>query len=191
MRLDRGFKLYLVSNMITIFFESHATTEDNEAKLAAGWYDVPLSDVGEEQAKELGKRYDGQAIDAVFCSDLQRSYETAQIAFGDKRPIIQDARLRECNYGDMNRAPKAEVEALRKAAIRQPFPNGENYTDTSQRMKTFLQDLLKEYDGQTVMIIGHRATQYGLDEWVKGMTLEDAVLAPWKWQPGWKYEYGV
>lgn len=174
--------------MVTIIFESHSTTEDNEAKLAAGWYDVALSQLGKPQARQLGERYAGPTFDAIFCSDLQRSYKTAQLAFGDKFPIIQDKRLRECNYGDMNRQPKADIEARREQAITVPFPNGESYEDTSRRMKEFLQDLLKNYDGKTVMIVGHRATQYGLDQWVRGMSLKDAVLAPWQWQPGWKYE---
>jgi broad specificity phosphatase PhoE len=174
--------------MITIFFESHSTTEDNETKLAAGWYDVALSKAGEEQARQLGERYADQVFDAIFCSDLQRSYKTAQLAFGDKYPIIQDKRLRECNYGDMNRAPKIEVEALKAQAITIPFPNGESYEDTSRRMRSFLQDLLRDYDGKTVMIVGHRATQYGLEQWVKDIQLKDIVLAPWQWQPGWKYE---
>ena len=177
--------------MVTIFFESHATTEDNEAQRAAGWYDVALSEAGELQAKQLGKRYADQVFDAIFCSDLQRSYKTAQQAFGDVYPIVQDPRLRECNYGDMNRGPKAEIEAGKRQALTTPFPHGESYQDTSRRMKAFLQDLLKNYDGKTIMIIGHRATQYGLDQWVQGMSLEAAVLAPWRWQPGWKYELAL
>jgi broad specificity phosphatase PhoE len=122
---------------------------------------------------------------------LQRSYKTAQLAFGDRFPVIQDKRLRECNYGNLNRAPKAEVEALREACLRTPFPAGESYEDTSRRMKAFLLDLVKNYDGKTVMIIGHRATQYGLEQWTKSLSLKEAVLAPWQWQPGWKYELTV
>lgn len=173
--------------MVTIYFETHSTTVDNQAKLAAGWYDVALSELGEQQAKDLGLRRQAQHFDAIFCSDLQRSYRTAHIAFGNTVPIIQDARLRECNYGTLNRAPKAKVEAMREACLYTPFPEGESYQDTSTRMKSFLEDLLKNHDGKTVLIIGHRATQYGLDQWLKGMSLQDAVLAPWQWQPGWEY----
>ncbi|HSD55534.1 MAG TPA: histidine phosphatase family protein [Candidatus Saccharimonadales bacterium] len=174
--------------MITIIFEPHSTTRDNEAGTAAGWYDVELSDLGMGQAKQMGERYKDQSFDAIFCSDLQRSYKTAQLAFGDKYPIVQDTRLRECNYGDFNRAPKKEIESMKAEAVESPFPNGESYQDTSARMKAFLQDLLKDYDGKTVLIIGHRATQYGLEEHVKGLKLTDIVVAPWQWQPGWKYE---
>jgi broad specificity phosphatase PhoE len=175
--------------MITIIFESHATTEDNEAMLAAGWYDVALSKLGETQAKQLGDRYAGQTFDAIFCSDLQRSYRTAEIAFGNTYPIIRDRRLRECNYGDLSRHSKAEIDLWRAQAITKPFPNGESYQDSSKRMRSFLDYLAADYESKTVMIIGHRATQYGLDQLVNGKSLEDAVLAPWQWQPGWKYEF--
>lgn len=174
--------------MITIIFEPHSTTKDNEAGTAAGWYDVALSDLGMSQAKQMGERYKDQSFDAIFCSDLQRSYKTAQLAFGDKFPIIKDARLRECNYGDLNRAPKKEIESMKAKAVESPFPHGESYRGTSVRMKAFLQGLLKNYDGKTVLIIGHRATQYGLEEHIKGLKLADIVVAPWQWQPGWKYD---
>lgn len=175
--------------MVTIIFETHSTTVDNEAKLAAGWYDVALSALGDQQAKDLGHRRAGERFDAIFCSDLQRSYRTAELAFGNKFPIIKDKRLRECNYGSLNRTSKAEVEAMREQALTVPFPDGESYEDTSKRMKQFLQDLLRDYDGKTILIVGHRATQYGLDQWIKGTSLHDAVLAPWQWQPGWRYEF--
>lgn len=42
--------------MITIIFESHGTTFDNENHLSSGWFDVELSPLGEKQAKELGER---------------------------------------------------------------------------------------------------------------------------------------
>ena len=68
--------------MVSIIFEAHGTTTDNEAKLASGWFDVALSALGETQAKELSERYKIEDFAAVFCSDLQRSYKTAEIAFG-------------------------------------------------------------------------------------------------------------
>ena len=176
--------------MITIIFESHSTTTDNEAKLAAGWNDVSLSELGMRQAKQLGKRYKDESFDAIFCSDLQRSYKTAELAFGSRYPIIKDERLRECNYGDLNGAPKAEIEAQRASRISSPFPDGESYEDTAKRMKAFLDDLAKDYADKKVMIIGHRATQYGLEHCIKGVPLLEAVTAPWQWQPGWKYEFG-
>jgi alpha-ribazole phosphatase/probable phosphoglycerate mutase len=172
-------------HVVTIIFEAHATSVDNEAQLASGWADVPLSPVGEEQARDLGARYVGHAFDAIYCSDLQRSYRTAELAFRDAYPIVHDARLRECNYGDLNRAPASEVTLRKLAAVTTPFPNGESYEDAARRIRDFLDDLTDE---NSIMIIGHRATQYGLEHALRGVALEDAIRAPWQWQPGWTYE---
>ncbi len=174
--------------MVTITFEAHGTTYDNESHLASGSYDVELSELGKRQAMELGERYKGDNFDAVFCSDLRRSYETAEIAFAGRGfNIIKDARLRECDYGDMTRHPSDEVDAEKPNRILTPFPNGESYEQASQRMGDFIEYLLIHYEGKRVMIIGHRATQYGLEHWIKKVSLKDAIMAPWKWQPGWTY----
>jgi broad specificity phosphatase PhoE len=175
--------------MVTIIFESHSTTTDNEAHLSSGHNDVELSKIGKAQAKELGERYKGDHFAAVFCSDLQRSYETGEIAFRDQDwPIVRDARLRECDYGDLTQHPSSEVDPEKPKHVTVPFPNGESYEDTAKRMGEFLRDIKTEYDGRKIMIIGHRATQYGLEHWINGLSVKDSVTAPWKWQPGWKYE---
>ena len=164
---------------VEIIFEAHGTTHDNEAHLSSGHNDVELSPLGVQQSKEMGERYRDDHFDAIFCSDLQRAYKSAEIAFGDKFSIIKDARLRECDYGDLTRRPSDEVTPKKSKRIHEPFPNGESYEQTSERMKSFLQDLLRDYNEKRVMIIGHRATQYGLEHWIKGFPLEEIISAPW------------
>lgn len=175
--------------MIQIIFEAHGTTFDNEAHLSSGHNDVELSPLGMQQSKEMGIRYQNDHFDAIFCSDLQRAYKSAEIAFGDKFPIIKDARLRECDYGDFTQHPSSEVDVEKPKRIHEPFPNGECYTQTTARMKSFLEDVLRDYDGKRVMIIGHRATQYGLDNLINGVPLEQLTASHFKWQPGWKYTF--
>lgn len=174
--------------MVTIIFESHGTTFDNENHLSSGHFDVGLSHLGIKQSQQLGKRYVNDHFDAIFCSDLQRSYKSAEIAFGNKFSIIKDSRLRECDYGDLTRHPSTEIDPKKVNHIKTPFPNGESYQQTVVRVRSFLDDLFKNYNGKKVMIIGHRATQYGLEYWVNKLSLEDIIKAPWKWQPGWVYK---
>ncbi|MBI5126666.1 MAG: histidine phosphatase family protein [Candidatus Taylorbacteria bacterium] len=175
--------------MINIIFEAHGTTFDNEAHLSSGHNDVALSPLGIKQSKEMGERYANDHFDAIFCSDLQRAYKSAEIGFGTKWPIIQDARLRECNYGDFTQNPSELVDTQKPLRINEPFPNGESYKQTTARMKSFLDDLLKNYQGKRIMIIGHRATQYGLDHLINGVPLEKLVTSHFKWQPGWEYTF--
>lgn len=72
---------------VELIFETHSTSADNEAGVASGWRDPPLSAKGREQAKELGERHYGGRVDAVFPSDLKRAVETAEIAF-PRRPHL-------------------------------------------------------------------------------------------------------
>ncbi|MBI2600113.1 histidine phosphatase family protein [Candidatus Daviesbacteria bacterium] len=178
--------------MIKIVFESHATTFDNEKHLSSGHNDVDLSPIGIEQAKQSGERRKDDHFDVIFCSDLQRAYKTAEIAFGNKFPIIKDSRLRECDYGDLTNHPSEEVEPLKVEHISNPFQNGESYEDCMKRMKDFLDDLRQKYHDRdiNVLVIGHRATQYGLEYWLNGKSLKELVTTPFKWQPGWEYLLG-
>jgi broad specificity phosphatase PhoE len=104
-----------------------------------------------------------------------------------RKRLPQDKRLRECDYGDSEHHPSSEIEAERAKRIHEPFPGGESYEQCAERMRSFLSELLRQYDGKRVLIIGHRATQYGLDRWADGKALEEIVQAPWSWQPGWAY----
>ncbi len=173
--------------MITIIFEAHGTTFDNEAHISSGHNDVALSSLGVKQSQEMGDRYKNDHFDYIFCSDLQRAYKSAEIGFGNKWKIIKDSRLRECDYGELTQHPSAEVDIEKPRRINTPFPKGESYSQTTERMRSFLLDLLKDYDGKRVMIIGHRATQYGLDYLINGVSLETLTSSHFKWQPGWIY----
>ena len=174
---------------VKIVFESHSTTLDNEAGIASGWYDDDLSPLGLTQSVDLGERRKGDGFDAIFCSDQQRSYKTAAIAFANRNiPIFVDSRLRECNYGDLNQGDKSLVDGQRLQRIETPYPNGESYMQTRDRMFSFLDDLKKDFDGKKIIIIGSRATQFGIQNYIEKTPYEELVVAKFKWQPGWEYE---
>lgn len=175
--------------MVTVWFESHGTTPDNEARRSSGWGDVDLSELGRRQAAELVERCRDRGLTAIFCSDLQRSVKSAiPLANALRLPIYIDSRLRECDYGDMEGAPSSVVETERPNRISKPFPNGESYKQCLERMESFFDWLRGTFDGQTVLIIGHRATQYGVASFTEGKSLEASIAEVWKWQPGWQYQ---
>lgn len=70
-----------------IYFAAHATTIDNEAKIASGWKDVELSKLGIQQAKEMGESFKNIKIDLICCFDPERAVDSVKIALGDKVPI--------------------------------------------------------------------------------------------------------
>ena len=60
----------------------HGESTANEINVIAGHIDVDLTDMGEAQAREAGKRIlkSGLQFDEVHVSPLKRSWKTAQIA---------------------------------------------------------------------------------------------------------------
>ena len=177
---------------VRITYFVHGTTTDNEQRLSSGWNDVALSALGEGQAHALKETLEGQKFDAVFTSDLVRAVRTGEIAFDASIPHVADARLRECNYGDMNGGPSELVEPMQENAITIPMPGGESYEDVKTRTEDFLSILAQEYDGKHVAIVAHKAPQLALEVLLRGKTWEEAFAEDWRktkaWQPGWEYE---
>ena len=177
--------------MLTILYTPHATSVDNEAKRASGHADVALSVVGLEQAQRRAQHFAAEQVDAVYASDLRRATETARIAFeGRDVPITLDARLRECDYGDLTQFPTKRIDAEFPKRLYEPFPNGESVMMCVARMGAFLREVLGAYDGKTVVVIGHRATRYALAYWCGDEPIEAIVNAEWEWKdvPIWRYE---
>lgn len=178
-----------MSVQITYFV--HGTTIDNEQGKATGWLPGELSAVGKQQAKALGDIVADKKFDVVVCSDLQRAIDSAWLAFGGKYPIIEDERLRECNYGDWNGEDQELVKKDLLNCVKTPFPNGESYQDVEARLADFLHFLKKDYDGKSVALMAHQAPQLALDVLLKGKTWEQAFAEDWRntkaYQSGWDY----
>jgi len=176
---------------ITITYFVHGTTTDNEQDKSTGWLPGELSKLGIEQAKGLGEQVDASKFAVMFCSDLKRAVDSAQLGFAGKCEIIPDRRLRECNYGDFNGGKEAEFKSDMKKFIDTPFPGGESYQDVEKRLADFLEFLRKDYNGQHIAILAHQAPQLALDVIIKGKTWEQAIDEDWRhqkaWQPGWEY----
>lgn len=178
---------------IKITYFVHGTTTDNEQHVSSGWKDVELSELGIQQSKDLKEKTQDKKFDVVFCSDLIRAQQSAKLTWEGMYEIIPDARLRECNYGDLNGASSDIVEPLQEdECIEKPFPNGESYEDVKARVADFLEFLKQNYDGKHVAIVAHKAPQIALEVLLNGKTWEQALVEDWRktksWQPGWEYE---
>jgi broad specificity phosphatase PhoE len=170
----------------------HGTTTDNEKDLATGWSPGELSELGIKQSKELGEAVADKHFDAVFCSDLKRAVDSAELSFGKNHKIIKDKRLRECNYGGLTGKSAEEFKDRMSDFVENPFPNGESFMDVEKRIADFLGSLRKEHCGERVAIMAHQAPQLALDVLVRDRTWEQAIDEDWRkrkaWQPGWEYK---
>lgn len=176
--------------MVKITYYVHSTTTDNATGKSTGWLGGQITEKGVQQAKDLQKNIAQENFDAVFSSDLKRAVDSATINFENTQHIvIQDKRLRECNYGDLNGADENLV--VYAEHIKLAFPNGETLLDVEKRIAEFLNFIKNEYDGKHIAIVAHKAPQLAIDKITNNKSWEQALKDDWRhshsWQPGWKY----
>ena len=171
-----------------IIYFVHGTTSDNIEGKCSGWNQVELTDLGKERAIKLGQIRKDTHFDVIFTSDLIRAIDSANLAFPNIKHI-QDKRLRECNYGDLDGKDKKLV--VYEDHIDIPFPNGESLKDVEKRILNFIEFIKENYSGKTIGIVAHRAPQLAFEVLTKNLTWNEAIKNDWRntksWQPGWKY----
>ena len=91
----------------------HAQTAWNDVNRLQGHSDLPLSPLGEQQAKRLGERFASHHLRGIFTSALQRSRQTAQvIAAGNGHginPVIEH-ELAEMHLGKWEGLTPEEID---------------------------------------------------------------------------------
>jgi len=125
----------------------HGQSQWNLENRFTGWEDVPLTELGREEAHRAGKLLREAAIpfSFAFTSELVRAQETLSIVLGElglkDLPIERDQALNERHYGDLQGLDKAEtakkfgdeqVHIWRRSYDIAP-PNGESLKDTAAR----------------------------------------------------------
>ena len=98
----------------------HGETAWTATRQHTGLTDIPLTEVGERQARRFGAHLRGRTFARVFSSPLQRARRTCELAgYGAVAEIDPD--LVEWNYG--------EYDGLTTAQIRQQRPGWELFRD--------------------------------------------------------------
>jgi 2,3-bisphosphoglycerate-dependent phosphoglycerate mutase len=130
---DRHLELWLVR---------HGETPASRAQILAGWTDVPLTEVGEREARTLRPVLARVTFEGVWSSDLRRTIATARLAWGEPR---QDARLREIHFGELEGLHWPALEDSHRVALEtsQGFAteHGETFERVRARVVAFLAEL--------------------------------------------------
>ena len=173
---------------IKITYFVHGTTADNATGKCSGWKQSELTELGRQRAIKLGQIKKDTKFDVIFTSDLIRAIDSANLAFPNVEHI-QDKRLRECNYGDLDGEDKSLIKY--EEHVSTPFPNGESLIDVENRVKDFISFLKKNYKDKKIGIVAHRAPQLAFEVITKNISWEEANKNDWRktksWQPGWEY----
>eukprot|EP01031_Cornospumella_fuschlensis_P007493 gene7493-9283_t len=150
-----------------IFLIRHGATTLTAEDRFAGATDVPLSDAGREQARLLACRLSGLEVAAVYASPLGRTMETARILAEPHALEVQPRDgLREISHGHWEQLTRKEVdkEFPAEAAAWEEDPytfapqGGESGLAVTARALPALIDIVRHHDGQSVIIVSHKAT---------------------------------
>ena len=211
-------KLELLTARKRIILVRHGETRQHEEPMFIGQYDVPLSDEGREQAAKLGQEITGlmaedveaellgmdkfgkepmPAIERIYCSDLARAKETADIIAdeinrtypqlaemtGGPIRVRADEGLREISLGSWDGHPIREIaekypeEYERRGRDIYSFKirGAESFYDMQYRVLAAFRNILRNDDAKDIIIVAHSGVIRALENNILGKRVDD----PW------------
>jgi broad specificity phosphatase PhoE len=154
--------------------------------------DVALSLRGRRQSEALGEWLGGLPHRRRPCvalsSPYERARETARLALdtaGLDIPLVLDERLREREFGVLDRLTKAGIvdrypeQAEARARVGKFYhrpPGGESWCDVALRVRSALDSVTREYGGEHVLVVAHQVVITMFRYVIEGLT-EAEILA--------------
>ena len=179
----------------TVYFVRHGETDWNRAGRFQGQMDIPLNDLGRDQARRNGRslKQNLPTLDLPFlASPMKRTSETMELVRGELGLPLDgydtDDRLKEISFGEFEGLTGAEIESQRqednakRRADKFNFapPKGESYAMLTERIRGVVDDIKED-----MVIVSHggvsrafRGLLYGLSgmEVIALATPQDQVM---------------
>lgn len=151
-----------------IYVIRHGETDWNKTLRFQGQTDVPLNELGQEQAKTLAPVLNRLQIESVYSSPLTRAFKTAEISSAELKLTIQkDDRLKETNIGIAEGLTSDEViaqfgeETLLKWRSYEErlldfrFDKGESKRQVMYRARSVLLDIAQNSNRKNIAVFSH------------------------------------
>ena len=163
------------------FLVRHGQTDWNAQGLLQGHTDVPLNEIGRDQAKRLGDRLTNVHLEAAYSSDLLRCSQTTDLALGGRKVTVSYSQsLREQAYGrweGMSFSAIRDADPQLYAAMLEDYasftpPGGEDFRAVEARSQGFAGDVMGQHSSGDLLIVGHGAALRTLVTYMTGLPLE-------------------
>jgi 2,3-bisphosphoglycerate-dependent phosphoglycerate mutase len=146
---------YQAERPFTLYFVRHGVTEPNFRGFRCGGdLDIPLMDIGCDQAYLLAKQIDKMnlRIGVIVTGSLIRTRQTASIISGvlGNVPVEVDPLFNERRLGQWNNRPIADTEELLAAKVTPP--GGESEGDFEKRITSALDNLKPLLDRRVLLV---------------------------------------
>jgi probable phosphoglycerate mutase len=148
--------------------------------------DVPLTELGRDQAEAAGRLLARRPPDLIVTSTYRRAWDTARLAAPDGVPIVPDERLRDRELGVLDLLTSHGVreqwpdELRRKRRLGKFYyrpPGGESWADVVLRVRSLLAELSAERPGARVLLAAHEMTVFALRYLLEGLPEPDLLRA--------------
>ena len=154
------------SSPARIYLSRHCKTAWNLQGRLQGTVDLPLADIGVEQARSNLSAVQKLGVNRIVCSTARRAYETAQ-SYGESLglPIHKMAQLRELDHGKWEGKKVGELLANQSSGYAQwlsnpgaiAIPGGSETVQVAQhRFAQAFQHAGTSFRGESLLIIGHK-----------------------------------
>jgi broad specificity phosphatase PhoE len=175
--------------------EAALVAGEREIDLDVRDVDVPLSELGVQQSEALGRWFAAMPQDekpnVILTSPYLRARHTASIVANaaglrdDDNSLVVDERLREKEFGILDRLTKVGIEAYHpeQAEFRRLLgkfyhrpPGGESWCDVILRLRSAVEMISREYCGERVLLVCHSVIVLCMRYLIEHMT-EEQILA--------------
>jgi 2,3-bisphosphoglycerate-dependent phosphoglycerate mutase len=153
-----------------------------------GWVDVPLTDLGREEARAAGELLAGYKLDVAYTSCLARAQNTLAIILEEMEiqlPTIRDEALNERHYGDLQGLNKTQTAAkfgaeqvhIWRRSYDVPPPNGESLEMTAKRTLPFFERCILGdiAQGKNVLVVAHGNSNRSIVMQLDGLSKEEVL----------------
>lgn len=144
--------------MTEIVLIRHGITDWNAERRAQGQSDIPLNEIGRNQACALANRLTSEKWDLIFSSDLSRAKETADILAEALNLEVQtDSRLREMHKGETE-GTTLEERLKRWGQHWEKLPLGiEDDESITNRGTSFVTETITKFPNKKILVVSHGA----------------------------------
>jgi len=148
--------------MNVVLFIRHAETD--MAGTFCGYSNPPINARGRQQIQKLMRALDGEKIERIFTSDLERAVATAGVLAETLGiPCIERPNLREINFGSWEGLTWQQIQEQDEAYARRwteiypnlPAPDGESFADFQTRVIAEVTEIFNSTNRWQAAVVTH------------------------------------
>ena len=149
---------------IPFYFVRHGQTDWNKENKVMGQIDIPLNEIGIEQANVIAEKMTNLDISHIFASPLKRTIQTSEIiAWTTNAPITIIEELKNAYAGIMEGQDRGDGKWLEDWRMGGNIEGAEPWSKFVSRIGIGLKKALAQaVNEKPILIVGHAPTYWAL-----------------------------